>query len=66
MAKIDRSEVSRALAKAIAYKECGKDREAAAWAVVLVGLLECAEILDPLGNADRDPEVVSIARRAGR
>ena len=25
---IDRSEVSRSLAKAIAYKQCGKDREA--------------------------------------
>jgi len=25
---IDRSEVSRALAKAIAYKQCGKDRDA--------------------------------------
>lgn len=42
---IDRSEVSRALAKAIAYKNCGKDREAEAWARTLVKLLECAEIL---------------------
>lgn len=44
-AGIDRSEVSRALAKAIAYKECGKDREAAEWARQLVRLLACAEIL---------------------
>ncbi len=42
---IDRSEVSRALAKAIAYKQCGKDWEAAQWARILVGLLECADIL---------------------
>ncbi len=42
---IDRSEVSRALAKAIAYKQCGKQAEAEAWARTLVKLLECAEIL---------------------
>jgi len=41
----DRSEVSRALAKAIAFKNCGKDVEAAKWAVKLVQLLQCAEIL---------------------
>lgn len=42
---IDRSEVSRALAKAIAYKQCGKQAEAEQWARQLVTLLECAEIL---------------------
>lgn len=42
---IDRAEVARALAKAIAYKQCGKDAEAADWARKLVQLLECAEIL---------------------
>lgn len=42
---LDRSEISRALAKAIAYKQCGKDAEAASWARQLVELLECAEIL---------------------
>ncbi len=42
---IDRSEVARALAKAIAYKNCGKDKDAEAWARKLVELLECAEIL---------------------
>lgn len=42
---IDRSAVSRALAKAIAYKQCGKQAEAEAWARELVNLLECAEIL---------------------
>lgn len=42
---IDRSELSRALAKAIAYKNCGKQVEAAQWARRLVELLECAEVL---------------------
>jgi hypothetical protein len=44
---IDRSEVSRALAKALAFKQCGKDREAERWARRLVELLECARILKP-------------------
>jgi hypothetical protein len=43
---IDRREVNRALAKAIAYKQCGKDRDAAIWGEKLVRLLECAEILN--------------------
>lgn len=34
---VDRSEVSRALAKAIAYKNCGKDAEAKAWAIKRAG-----------------------------
>jgi hypothetical protein len=42
---IDRSEIARALAKAIAFKACGKDREAADWARRLIEALECAEIL---------------------
>ena len=42
---IDRSEVNRALAKAIAFKQCGKDQDAAAWARKLVELLELSEIL---------------------
>jgi hypothetical protein len=42
---IDRSEVSRAVAKAIAYKQCGKDEDANQWARQLVRLLECADIL---------------------
>ncbi len=42
---IDRSEVSRALAKAIAYKNCNKDEEAEQWAIKLIRLLECANIL---------------------
>lgn len=42
---IDRSEASRALAKAIAYAQCGKQATAAEWARKLVHLLQCAEIL---------------------
>lgn len=42
---IDRAAASRALAKAIAYKQCGKDAEANKWAGLLVELLECTEIL---------------------
>ncbi len=42
---IDRSEVNRALAKAIAYKQCGQQRKAEAWAAQLVQLLACADIL---------------------
>ena len=44
---IDRSEVNRALAKSIAYKQCLKDSQAEAWAAELVRLLGCAGILDP-------------------
>lgn len=42
---MDRTEINRALAKAIAYKQCGKHDEAREWARKLVTLLECAEIL---------------------
>lgn len=44
---IDRSEAARALAKAIAFKQCGKDTEANAWARRLVEILECSAILTP-------------------
>lgn len=42
---IDRSAVAQSLAKAIAYKNCGKDREALEWERRLVEQLECADIL---------------------
>lgn len=42
---MDRSEISRAVAKAIAFKQCGKDAEADKWAARLVQLLECEGIL---------------------
>ena len=45
MTTIDRSETARALAKAIAYAQCGKHDLACDWARKLVHLLECAEIL---------------------
>lgn len=51
---LDRSQINRALAKAIAYKQCGKDRESAVWAAELVRLLEATDILHPeviSGNA---------------
>ena len=42
---IDRSAVSQALAKAIAYKNVGKDDQAREWAIRLINLLEVSEIL---------------------
>lgn len=42
---INRSEANRALAKAIAYKECGKDAKADVWVAKLVHMLKCADIL---------------------
>ncbi len=42
---IDRTEVNRALAKALAYKQCGKDELARAWAAILIQQLEMADIL---------------------
>ncbi len=42
---VDRKAVATALAKALAYKACGKQGEAESWARELVRLLECAEIL---------------------
>ena len=49
--QIDRSAASQALAKAIAYKQCGKDTEAQQWARKLVKILECAEILASEDNS---------------
>ncbi len=42
---IDRTAAAQALAKAIAYKQCGKQHDAETWARRLVELLECANIL---------------------
>lgn len=44
---MDRSEINRALAKAIAFKQCGKDDLAEEWARRLAVLLECEGILVP-------------------
>lgn len=43
----DRTAISQAVAKAIAFKNCGKDREANEWARRVVELLECHDILQP-------------------
>jgi hypothetical protein len=42
---MDRSKISQALAKAIAYKQCGKEADAEKWARELIALLELARIL---------------------
>lgn len=42
---MDRQEISRAMAKALAYKQCGKDHDAEIWARRLIHLLECENIL---------------------
>lgn len=42
---IDRSEAARALAKAVAYKQVGKEEEAERWGRELVKILELAKIL---------------------
>jgi hypothetical protein len=44
---MDRSEINRALAKAMAYKQCGKDGDAEVWARRLIELLELSNILRP-------------------
>ena len=51
MSQLDRSSISRALAKAIAYKQCGKDHKAESWAAELVRLLECEGILTTSARA---------------
>jgi hypothetical protein len=43
--RADRSAISRAVAKAIAYHDCGKPEKAAAWAAELVRLLGAQGIL---------------------
>lgn len=51
-----RREISQALAKALAYRDCGKPEEAAVWAAKLVRMLEAAHILHPRfrNRADAD------------
>lgn len=44
-ATLDRSYIAKCLAKAMAYKCCGKDVEAAEWARELIRALRLAEIL---------------------
>ncbi len=42
---MDRSEINRALAKAIAFKQVGKQAEAEEWAKTLIRLLQLQGIL---------------------
>ena len=42
-----RSDLAQALAKAVAFRDCGKPADAAAWAAKLVKLLEAQAILHP-------------------
>ena len=42
-----RSAINRALAKAIAYRDCGQPAKAEQWAAEMVRLLECEAILSP-------------------
>lgn len=42
-----RSELAQALAKAVAYRDCGKPDDAAQWAAKLVRMLESERILAP-------------------
>lgn len=51
--KVDRSAISRAVAKAIAYHDCGKPDKAATWAAEVVRLLEAQSILTPIALASR-------------
>lgn len=53
---MDRSAINRALAKAIAFKQCGnREEEARAWARELIRLLECADILrNPEDTGERE------------
>lgn len=51
--KADRSEISRAVAKAIAYHDCGKPEKAALWAAELARLLGAKGILTAAAAASR-------------
>ncbi|HEX8400510.1 MAG TPA: hypothetical protein VF628_02275 [Allosphingosinicella sp.] len=44
--RIDHKATAQALAKAVAYKQCGNDQLANTWARRLVELLECHDILE--------------------
>ena len=45
MTQIERVEINRALAKAIAYRDCGKQADCERWAAKLVLLLQAERIL---------------------
>jgi hypothetical protein len=45
--RIDRTNAARALAKAMAYRDCGKDREAEYWAIALMRELQATGVIRP-------------------
>jgi len=47
MTRVDRQNASRALAKAIAYRDCGKHAEAERWAIELIRELQATDIIKP-------------------
>ena len=51
--KADRSAISRAVAKAIAYHDCGQPEKAALWAAEVVRLLGAKGILTATAQASR-------------
>jgi hypothetical protein len=55
---IDRSKINRALAKAIAYKQCGKQKEAEQWAAQLLWELDLQGILS---HDAKHPSAVEMA-----
>lgn len=59
MTNLDRPAINQALAKAIAYKQCGKHQQANEWAARLVRMLACSDIL-----ADTAPRGWSLAETA--
>ena len=50
--KETRSEISRAIAKAIAYKKRGNQEMTDLWALRLLELLECNEIINSMINGN--------------
>jgi hypothetical protein len=52
-----RREISQALAKALANRDCGKPEQAASWAAKLVRMLEAEHILHPRFRNRAEAEV---------
>lgn len=56
MDRLNRVALNRALAKAIAYRDCGKDLEAAQWSAKLLRLLHSASLLNANALNLAEPE----------
>lgn len=61
---VDRKAIATALAKAQAYRQCGKQAECERWAAELVRLLGCAGILRDNGPTLAEMERASAENRA--